>query len=235
MKQYLILFACILGFTLNPPYSPLFGQASIQFNYGASKADYNFWTLSVSHELGSKIRVGLEFEASDYRYRFIDARAVSNGFAGTGRLLFMGKLAESELLRLDFFVKPGLRFIQAPDDPEDFDFPTNYNFQNSFALTLDPGFLIQIKALDRLNFHTGMNLHTALQVDPEALLERFPATIVLAGASFAFKDRWVLFSNNMFGPAAGASGDTEKFFWSTSIGVRFSFNMDRLNQLVSGF
>lgn len=235
MKKLLILFSFIFTLAFSPPGSSLFAQTTIQFGYGTSKADYNFWTLGFSQKLGSKYRVGLEFEASDYRYRFIDARAVSNGFAGTARLLFMGKISENELLRLDFFVKPGLRFMQAPDDPDDFEYPTNYEFENSLALTLNPGFIIQIKASDRLNFHTGVNFHTAFQVDPEFIFERFPATAVLGGASWAFKNNWVLFSNNVIGPAAGASGDTEKFFWSASLGVRFSFNMDRSSQLISGY
>ena len=184
---------------------------------------------------GDKVRLGLEVEGADYRYRFIDARAVTNGAAITGRLLLMAQVAENDLLRLDLFLKPGLRLMTAPDDPEDFEVPPIHEFQDSRALTIDPGSIVTIKASPRWNFHTGFNMHTAFQIAPEALQERLPATILLAGASFSLKDNWVLYSNNQFGPAAGAAGDTEKFFWSTSIGVRFGLKMSRDQLLVSGF
>ena len=214
---------------------PLFvsSQVNLDLEFGSSRADYGHWELGINHAISTKWRIGAEFQASDYRYRFIDARAVRNGFAGQFRLLLMGRMAESELLRLDFFAKPGFRYTAAGEEGEQFF--ENYDFQNSMALTLDPGILVSIKVRENLNFHTGLNMHTVLQIQPEAILEQYPSSFLLAGASWSPAKRWVLFSKNSVGPAAGASGDTRKFFWESSLGIRFILGSPDSQSLILGF
>ncbi len=225
MKQLFLLL-------LLAPALSVRAQVMIDLTYGGSKSDYLFTTVSLNWQASDTWRFGASIQNSDYRYRFIDARQVSNGYAGTFRLLAAARLAENEVLRLDGYLKPGFRFIAAPDDdPQEFE---NYEFRNSSAVVLDPGLLVTLKYWEKLWLHTGVNLHMAAQIRPEAILEQYPSSFLMAGGSYALGRRWTLMAQAMAGPASGAGGDTEKFYWETSIGLRFSLNPDSRFNLLSG-
>jgi len=193
-------------------------QTDLDLTFGASKSDYNVTTLRLTRSLNPNLRVGLSYEFSDYRYRFIDARPVSGGFAGTLRLLLVGKLAETGRMRLDGFLKPGYRFIPIDETSEQ---EFNYEFQSSHTITLDPGLIVSLKASEKWIVHTGVNAHMAFQVQPEPLFEQFPSARIILGSSYRLKDKWTAFITTQAGPMSGGSGDTEKFFWMASIGLRY--------------
>lgn len=228
MKQLIIVLLALLSG------QAIIAQSALDFQYGSSKADYNFWTFRATAPILDRWRVGVEMQASDYRYRFIDARPVSGGFAAHVRLVAIAKLADNGKIRLDAFIKPGLRMIQAPDEAQDFE---NYTFQDSRAITIDPGLLVTWKPFERLAFHTGFNSRMVFQTIPEFIPEQLPSGLVLFGSSYALADRWTLFATGNTGSMYGAGGDTEKYNWEFSMGFRFALgkNSNRSENLILGF
>ncbi len=226
MKQLLLGVLILLG------YRSTFAQIQTDLFFGSSKADQSFVTLRASSMVNEGIRVGVSYQFSNYRYRFVDARPVSDGVAHTFRVLLLGRIAESDLLRLDGFLQPGYRLLNVdPSVEQDF----NYNFQSAQALILEPGLLVTLKASEKLNFHTGANMHMAWQVAPEALFEQFPSARILAGASYQVSDRWAVFTTTQTGPMSGAMGDSEKFFWQLALGLRYSLSPSPPNSQIFGF
>lgn len=213
MKQWIVL----IGFFLLA--GSAFGQWDLDMTYGSSKADYGFAMLRLSRQVSDRWRVGASYQFSDYRYRFIDARQVSDGFAGTLRLSGVVRLSETGGLRLDGFLHAGHRYIGlGTDAPQVF----NYDFEPGHALILEPGLVVTLRASEAWNFHSGVNMHMAWQVAPEPLFEQFPSAHLLAGGSYRLKPRWTLFLTSQTGPMSGASGDTEKFFWQAQAGLRYA-------------
>lgn len=201
-------------------------QWSVDIQGGSSKQDYQNWILRGTIQLSERTTVSIESKNSDYRYRFIDARRVERGYSGQLSLSLAYRLHETEHLRLEGFLKPGIRYINFnEDDPQPFEF---YSFSDSYALTFQPGLIVSIKSTDKLWLHTGINLFTSFQISPATLYEQFPSSLLLAGFSQQLGEQWVLFSNNMAGPASGASGDTEKFYWETNLGLRWCFGKPSL-------
>lgn len=202
-------------------------QSFLDLAFGASRTDYQHWNLRASTSVGDRWQLGIEFQAFDYRYRFIDARPVTDGFAGQVRGFTAFKIAESDRLRFDAFLKPGVRYIQAPDGPQPFD---QYAFQNSWAVTVDPGLVVTWQAFDKLSLHTGVNARTVIQVQPLALAEQLPSSLILFGGIYALAPRWSLFAAGNTGPMNGASGDSQKYNWEASFGIRFSIATSPNNQ-----
>ncbi len=226
MRHLAVFIACFLAWAAN-------AQVMVDLQTGTSKSDYSFGTLGLSWQATDAWRFGVSLQNSDYRYRFIDARKVSNGYAGTYSLLAAGRIAENDVFRFDFFFKPGIRIMSSPDeDPEK---PFLYDFKPSTALVLDPGFLVTMKYWNRLWLHTGINLHTVAQIKPTALLEQYPSSFLMAGASYQAGKHWTILAQAMAGPASGAGGDTEKFFWQTSVGLRYTLKGNTTASLLSGY
>lgn len=228
MKQLLLLLLAFVSAQTTH------AQTALDFQYGSSKADYNSWTLRGSTDFKSRWRFGIEAQASDYRHRFIDARLVSDGFAAQFRLLASACIADNGRLRLDAFFKPGLRFIQASDEPQAIE---NYTFKNSFAITFEPGLLVTWRPHNRFAFHSGLNMRTVLQRRPEPILEQMPSGLILFGGSFGLAERWTVFATGHAGSMSGAGGDTEKFGWEGSLGLRFALktNEKRDDLLIIGY
>ncbi|MEM9984544.1 MAG: hypothetical protein AAF804_05550 [Bacteroidota bacterium] len=226
MRQALLGAMALLFF------SSAFAQIQTDLLVGSSKADNSFVTLRASGMVSEGIRLGASYQFSNYRYRFVDARPVSDGVAHTLRFILVGRLAESNLLRLDGFLQPGFRLLTIdPSVVQDF----SYDFQAGQAIILEPGLVVTLKASDRLNFHTGVNTHMAFQTSPEALFEQFPSAQILAGASYRVTERWAVFSSTQTGPMAGAMGDSEKFFWQLALGLRYSLSPLSSSTQIFGF
>ncbi len=228
MKNVLLLLLFI------PLTWQLKAQTDLDLTFGASKADYSVTVIRATHKVNDGLRLGASYQFSDYRYRFINARPVSDGFAGTARLILVGRLAESDNIRLDGFLNPGFRIVQLPDDdPQPFE---NYSFEEAGqAITLDPGLLITIMASEKLAFHTGFNMHMAFQTSPEPLFEQFPSVRIKAGASYRLGNSWALFTSGETGPMSGASGDSEKYFWQIAFGLRYRLGSADASLLHVGF
>lgn len=209
-------------------------QTDLDLTFGASKADYSATVIRATHKINNGLRLGVSYQFSDYRYRFINARPVSDGFAGTASLILVGRLAESDNIRLDGFFNPGFRIVQLPDDdPQEFE---NYVFEEgSRAITLDPGLLITITASEKLAFHTGINMHMAFQSSLEPIFEQFPSIRIKAGVSYKLAESWALFATGDTGPMSGASGDSEKYFWQLAFGLRYRIGATDASHLHVGF
>ena len=111
----------------------LHAQIDVDLTVGTSKADNSFATIRATYALSPTTRIGISHQFSNYQYRFVDARAVSGGFAGTTRLIFLQQLQRSEKIRLDLFVKPGYRTISLSDEPQELE---NYDFQPGTSLII---------------------------------------------------------------------------------------------------
>lgn len=207
-------------------------QIDLDIKVGTSKADNSFLTLRATYSLSPQTRIGVSHQFSNYQYRFIDARAVSGGFAGTTRLIFLQQLQRSEKIRLDLFVKPGYRTIGLSDEPQELE---NYDFQPGTSLIIEPGLLVTFNPAEKWSFHSGLNLHTAFQLQPDFLQEQLPSMRLLGGGAYQLSDQWVLFSTLDTGPMSGASGDSEKYFWKAGIGLRYRIGQSQDNLLLIGF
>lgn len=205
-------------------------QISLEVSGGASKADQVYGTLAVRYAPSESFRFGAEWHQGDIQYRFVDARAITSGQVGIYSIMASGRLSETQLLRLDLVGKVGYR-RQTPGTEQAIE---NYSFENSTGLILEPALLVHIKSTENLYLHTGINLRTTYQLQPSVINEQATSSHILAGASWAISDRWVLFFRNQFGPTSGAGGDTEKFFWQTNLGLRFSLDAATPQQLIIG-
>ncbi len=207
-------------------------QISFDLQLGTSRRDYSLTTFRVNYQLNDVWRIGGEFQASDYRYRFIDARKIENGFASETRVFALGRLAENNRIRLDFFLKTGWRTVNvSEDEPQQI----AYDFENSSAILVDPGLLVTLKATENLFFHTGVHLPLAFQIAPEFIGEQLQSNYILFGGSYALSERWVVLAHGFTGATFGANGDAEKYMWQTSVGVRFSLKGKKVNHLIVGY
>ncbi|MCI4667756.1 MAG: hypothetical protein MRZ79_06310 [Bacteroidia bacterium] len=217
IKQFLIGMFVICWLS-----GSLFGQNLIDLEVGVSKSDQVFGRLSYTFQFKKPVRLGFRLGTGDIQYRFVDARNVDNGTVLSGEILSQFRLSDNGDLSLYGFFNLGLRFIQLnAERPSEI---TNYAFQNSQAVTLDPGIVVHIKASETFNVFSGINMHMAIQYDPSVILEQQPSGYLLFGASLKTTKRSLVFVSSKIGSTYGAGGDTEKFFWSLQAGVRFSLN-----------
>lgn len=199
----------------------LMSQTTFELVSGTSKADDYFLELDWQYALNNRWTIGLQTYVGQYEYRFIDARQVDGGVVAIAQLILAAGLAEGEKYRFDFFLKPGLRWLQSPQSPEQ---PLiDYPFQNSQALVIDPGFLLNLYPTDKWSVQTGVAMSMAFQWQPETIFEQFPSSHLVLGTGWQIADQWHLFLQAKAGPSSGASGDSEKFFWEQKIGVRWDF------------
>ncbi len=207
-------------------------QLSPDLQLGTSRRDYSFTTFRINYQLNDAWRIGGEFQASDYRYRFIDARKIENGFAIETRIFVLRRLAENDHIRLDFFAKAGWRTVNVSEDEPQ---PIAYDFENSSALLFDPGLLVTVKAAENLFLHTGVQLPVVFQTAPEFIGEQLQSNYILFGGSYALSQRWTVLANGFTGATFGANGDAEKYMWQASVGVRFSLKGTKVNSLITGY
>ncbi|MGB3588161.1 MAG: hypothetical protein WBA23_16550 [Tunicatimonas sp.] len=221
----------LLTFSLSLLFFAAEAQVSFDLQYGASRQDYSNTTFRLNYQINDTWRIGGEFQGSDYRYRFIDARKIENGFASETRLFVLGRLAENDLIRLDFFAKAGWRSVVASDETQE----VNYAFENSGAVIFDPGLLVTIKASEKFFWHTGVRLPITYQVNPEPLAEQLQSSYIMLGGSYSLGERWALLANGSTGATFGAGGDTEKYMWRIDAGLRFSLFNDAKQNLITGY
>lgn len=212
-------------------YCGVSAQIEVDLMGGTSKADRVFGQLSASWVGPQGFRAGVRLKQANYQYRFIDARPVSDGQATELRLLLSFPLAIQERIRLDAFLHPGLRWIQAPEGIQEF----NYAFSSSQGLVLDPGLVVSFFPIEKLSLHTGVNMHMAWQTRPSTVFEQFPSAMLLVGAAYQLHPDWSLLLNIESGPNSGASGDSEKYGWQIAAGLRFRIGQGPAPQLLTGF
>ncbi|MEZ4827599.1 MAG: hypothetical protein R3C61_15150 [Bacteroidia bacterium] len=107
--------------------------------------------------------------------------------------------------------------MQAPETTEFL-----HEFKNSTAITLDPGLLITVAFSKRFSLQSGVLLPIVYQLQPVVLEEQIQSGVLQLGGSWKINQQLTFFVKTPFGPSYGAGGDAEKFFWSTSVGLRWN-------------
>lgn len=194
-------------------------QSLIDIGAGASTQDNYFTNLAYRHQVSNSFRIGLEVQVSSPKYRFIDAKLFKEGYATSIHIPLTFKITEQDRIRLDGYVRPGVRF-QGVLDPDKND--KRDSILNSTAVMFDAGLLVNVKLTEKLNFNSGVSFPTGFQIAPNTLFEYFGAANFHGGLSYAATSKTILFVKGITGPALGANGDTYKYFWSVQGGLRFA-------------
>jgi hypothetical protein len=198
---------------------PLRGQTILDVSAGASKQDRVAVNLALRRQFGERFRGGLELQAAAPAYRFISAKPIREGYAFSASLPLAWRLAQEGPLRLDLFLRPGLR-VQGVIDPDGND--QRDSILSSRALIFEPGLLLTFEASERLRLMSGVSFPLSYEVQPSALFEN-NVTALHGGLGWQAAPRTQLFVKALAGPAAGGDGDTQKFMASFQAGLRFSF------------
>lgn len=194
-------------------------QSFIDISAGASTQDRYFSNLSYKYQVNNNFRLGADLQIASPKYRFIDGKLFKTGYATSINLPVMFKITEQKQIRLDGFVRPGIRFqgILDPDGNDKRD-----SIYNSTAILIDAGLIVNVKITDRFNLNSGVSFPTGYQIAPTALFEYLGAANFHAGVSYAVNKKSILFAKAITGPALGADGDSYKYFWSAQAGLRIS-------------
>ncbi len=208
------------------PIKKAYSQSLIDFSIGASTMDRYFSNLAYRYQVNDNFRIGFEFQMSSPKYRFVGARPFENGYSTSLNLPLSFKIAEQGRVRLDGFVRPGVRFqgIMFPDNPAE------ESISNSTAVLLDAGLLVNVKLTDRLNLGSGVFLPAGFEIAPNTVFEYLGTPNFTAGLSYLASPKTILFLKGISGPAFGADGDTYKFIWSIQGGIRFALGKKSNNK-----
>lgn len=198
----------------------MLAQSFIDIGMGASTQDNYFSNISYRQQVSNNFRIGIEAQVSSAKYRFIDAKLFEDGYATTFHIPLTFKITEQDRIRLDGYVRPGVRF-QGVLDPDNND--TKDSTLNSTAVLFDAGLVVNIKLTEKLNLNSGVSFPTGFQIAPNTLFEYLGAANFHGGLSYTASTRTIVFVKGLTGPAVGANGDTYKYFWSVQGGIRFSF------------
>lgn len=204
------LFLFLSLFALNG-----YAQSSAGFSISTSKNDNHMESLWFQHQISERFSAGVQMRYSGIRYRFVNARAIENGTTTFAGAVLGFNIKQSERYRFDFNLTASYRYLSNDDNPE---LPSSTN-----GLEIDPNFIFGLRLSEKLLFHSGVMLRTAMQFGDEPINdEQQPSTIVLTGLSVVNTQH--LFSLRTYaGPMTGATGDTEKFFWQLSLGYQYNF------------
>jgi hypothetical protein len=229
-KMKKIILTCSIAFSSILINQKAVAQSLIDIGFGASTQDNYFTNISYRHQVSNNFRIGIEAQVSSPKYRFINAKLFTKGYATSIHIPLTFKITEQEKIRLDGYVRPGVRF-QGVLDPDKND--KRDSILNSTAIMFDAGLLVNIKLTEKLNLNSGVSFPTGFQIAPSTLFEYFGAANFHGGLSYAASTKTILFAKGMTGPALGANGDTYKYFWSLQAGIRLSLgNKQKGNPLL---
>lgn len=186
---------------------------------GTSNQDNFLTNLAYRRQVSDKFRIGLEAQFSSPRYRFINAKPITEGYASTISIPLTLRLYEREKIRLDLYTKAGLRF-QGVLDPDNND--KRDSLLTSTAFLFEPGLLVTVKLNEKLNFQSGITFPALFQLSPSFIFENVYPGLLHLGINHQSSARRTVFAKALFGGATGGNGDTQKFGWSLQAGVRFN-------------
>lgn len=195
-------------------------QSMVDIGVGTSNMDRYSTAMAYRHQVSDDFRVGFEIQYGFPQYRFVEAKPFENGYAWTLSIPLSFKIAEQERIRLDGFVRPGLRF-QGIIDPDDNDMEDS--LLNSRAVLFEAGLLVNVKVTEKLHLSSGVLLPAGFEIAPTTLFEYMGTPNFTGGLSYLASPRSIVFLKGITGPAFGANGDTYKYIWSVQAGVRFAF------------
>jgi opacity protein-like surface antigen len=193
-------------------------QTYVEASVGTSNQDAGSLNLAVRQQFSETFRAGLELQTGAVRYRFIEAKAIDEGVSSTLSLPLAVRLYQFNQLRLDFYGRIGLRYQNVEDQ-----FATEKKLQNnnSVAFNVEPGLQVSLALSERLNLQSGVTLPNFFELRPAFLYENNNTNLFL-GVGYQVAPKAILMFKANAGPAAGASGDSQKFNWGVQAGVRFS-------------
>jgi len=202
------IMACLLA-------STLCAQSNIGSSIGRSKSDQHVETIWLQHQVSDQFSLGVQYRNSGIKYRFVNAIAIENGNAQFFGATLGYRIYSREEFRLDFNLTASYRMISRNS--------TEGLPSNTGGLEFDPNIIFGLKVSEQVNFRSGALFRMTSQISPELISdEQFFSAILLNGLSYNL-GRNSLAVRNSLGPMAGASGDTEKFFWQASLGFQHNF------------
>lgn len=198
----------------------IFAQSMIDVSIGTSNQDNILSNLAFRYQFSDKFRIGLEAQFGSPKYRFIDAKPITTGYANMVSIPFTLRIYQREKIRLDFYNKLGLRFkgILDPDENDIRD-----SILNSTSYVFEPGLLVSVNLAEKLDLQSGFTVPVIYQSKPSAFIENIYPGLLHLGLSFSSSRKSTVFGKTMFGGSTGADGDTQKFGWSLQAGFRLSF------------
>ncbi len=221
MKQFtIIVFITLVN-------SSLWSQTNIGATLASSKSDQHMETLWFQYQLNSRFSFGAQYRNSGINYRFINAIAIEEGNAQFFGATLGYRIYQSDQIRLDFNFTTSYRMLTLESHES---LPSRTG-----GLEFDPNFITSLKVNDKTNFHSGVMFRMTSQLAPEAIGdEQFFSAILLNALSYQVGIN-TLALRAYYGPMAGASGDTEKFYWQASVGFQHNFGLKAKDQTFTYF
>lgn len=200
----------------------LFGMIELKaqtyagFSLATSNNDRHMETVWLQHQISRGFSAGIQLRYSQIKYRFVDAIAIEDGSTVFAGLVLGFNIKETKAYSLDFNLTSSYRFLSNDDKPE--------LLSSTNGLELDPNIIFGLRFTDKIKFHTGAMLRTAMQFgDTPILDEQLPSAIILAGLSYQMNNHSIAI-RAYTGPMNGATGDSMKYFNQISLGYQFNIN-----------
>ncbi|NBB22011.1 hypothetical protein GVN20_21825 [Runella sp. CRIBMP] len=198
-------------------------QTSLDGSIGTSNQDKVSLNLALRKQFSEKFRAGIELQTSSVRYRFIGAKVIDEGLSTTLSFPFSIRFYEYQKLRLDFYSRVGVRF-QGIDKNLATEKVLKDN--TSVGLHLEPGLQVSLAFSEKINLQSGVTLPNLFELKPQFIFEN-NITNIFANVGYQLSQKSILMLKVNAGPAAGASGDSQKFNWSLQAGLRFALNKNQ--------
>ncbi|SMG49214.1 hypothetical protein SAMN05661096_03582 [Marivirga sericea] len=193
-------------------------QTHLDVGVGLSNQDNGLLSIAVRKAFSEKFRAGIELQSGLVNYRFIGAKVIDEGVSTSISIPFSVRLYEFKKLRLDYYTRVGVRF-QSVD--QSFADENKLQANTSFGLNAELGLQVSLALTEKLNVQSGVTLPNLFEIDPEFIYEN-NVTNLFAGVGYQLSEKLTFMLRANAGPAAGASGDSQKFIWGLQTGLRFS-------------
>lgn len=226
MTQKLTFTVCAALLALLP-LQKASSQSLIDIGAGSSTLDRYFTNFAYRYQVNDNFRAGFEIQMSSPGYRFVEAKPFEKGYATTLSTPLSFKITEQGRLRLDGYVRPGVRF-QGVTDPDNNG--VEDSTLNSTAILFDAGLQVNVQLSEKLNLNSGIILPAGFEIAPASLFEYLGTPNITGGLSYLASIKTILFLKAITGPAFGADGDTYKYIWSVQGGIRLAFGKNPNNK-----
>ena len=194
-------------------------QTHLDVGVGLSNQDNGLLNIAVRKQFSEKFRAGIELQSGLVNYRFIGAKVIDEGVSTSLSIPFSVKIYEFEKLRLDYYTRVGVRFQNVEQSFAD---ERQLQANSSFGLNAELGLQVSLALTEKLNIQSGVTLPNLFEINPEFIYEN-NVTNLFAGVGYKLSEKSTFMFRANAGPAAGASGDSQKFIWGLQAGLRFSF------------
>jgi hypothetical protein len=194
-------------------------QTNLDIGLGTSNQDNGLLSIALRKQFSEKFRAGIELQSSLVRYRFIGAKVIDEGLSTSLSIPFSVKIYEFEKLRLDYYTRIGMRFQNVN---QSFANEKRLQANTSFGVNVELGLQVSLALTEKINIQSGVTLPNLFEINPEFTYEN-NVTNLFVGVGYKLSEKSTFMFRANAGPAAGASGDSQKFIWGLQAGLRFSF------------